>query len=217
VGLTYIFEVSVLVGFFAFLLALIVGLTFLGSRFSRVFLQKIAIVHIVSLASVLLIIYLIGKYVTIPAVMTPMILLFSITPFLEEAAKHLGSVGLIGREFKFSKRDIISFTFFVVLGFVFAENLVYLASGQFSLGVWISRSFFTLIAHVFTALICAHYWWRALSYPLFSARYIMTFLIGFALAGGLHTLYNYLLSQGSILGLIIYAIVGYVLVVVRKE
>jgi hypothetical protein len=60
VGLTYIFassyrenpwfEVSVLVGFFAFLLALIVGLTFLGSRFSRVFLQKIAIVHISSLA-----------------------------------------------------------------------------------------------------------------------------------------------------------------------
>jgi RsiW-degrading membrane proteinase PrsW (M82 family) len=45
----------------------------------------------------------------------------------------------------------------------------------------------------------------------------MTFLIGFALAGGLHTLYNYLLSQGSILGLIIYAIVGYVLVVVRKD
>lgn len=149
--------------------------------------------------------------------MTPMILLFSITPFLEEAAKHLGSVGLIGREFKFSKRDIISFTFFVVLGFVFAENLVYLASGQFSLGVWIGRSFFTLIAHVFTTLICAHYWWRALSYPLFSARYIMTFLTGFALAGGLHTLYNYLLSEGSILGLIIYAIVGYVLVVVRKD
>lgn len=60
VGLTYVFassysenpwfEVSVLVGFFAFLLALIVGLTFLGSRFSRVFLQKIAIVHIASLA-----------------------------------------------------------------------------------------------------------------------------------------------------------------------
>ncbi|MFZ2256471.1 MAG: PrsW family glutamic-type intramembrane protease [Patescibacteria group bacterium] len=105
----------------------------------------------------------------------------------------------------------------MVLGFVFAENLLYLVSGQFSLGTWIWRSFFTLIAHVFTALICAHFWWRALSYPLFSARYIGTFLIGFLLAGGLHTLYNLLLAGGNIIGLLIYVVVGYVLVVVRKN
>ena len=227
VGLTYVFassyresslfEISIFIGFFLFLLLFILGLTLLGSKFSRVFLQKIALLHVVTIAILISVLYLGGKYFPIPEVITPLMLLFFLTPFLEEAVKHLGTVGLIGQDFHFSQKDVISFTFFVVLGFVFAENLLYLASGQFTLGTWIWRSFFTLIAHVFTAIICAHWWWKALSYPLFSARYIGTFVIGFVLAWGLHTLYNSLLAQGSILGIIIYAVVGYVLVVVRKN
>lgn len=227
VGLTYVFassystdslfEVGIFAWFLVVLFLLVLVLTLFGSRFSRVFLQKIAITHITIIGTILVALYFAGRYFPIPGVITPVLLLFFLTPFLEEAAKHLGSVWLIGQEFRFSQRDIVSFTFFVVLGFVFAENLLYLVSGQFSLGTWIWRSFFTLIAHVFTAIICAHWWWKALSYPLFSARYIGTFLIGFLLAGGLHTLYNVLLEQGSLLGLIVYAVVGYVLIVVRKS
>lgn len=227
VGLTYIFfvyqdrgilfEVWLFVGYFFILTCIILALTLLGSRFSRLFLQKIAIVHAVILLLVLWSIYLFRQGSGIISGITPAVMIFLLTPLLEEWAKHLWTVWLIGRDFRFSQKDIVSFTFFVVLGFVFAENLLYLVRGEFSLGVWIWRSFFTLIAHVFAALICAYYWWRALSYPLFSLRYILTFLLGFLLAGGVHMLYNYLIMSGNTIGIILYAVIGYVLVVVRKN
>ncbi len=211
------FEMTIFVWFLFLLFLLVLLLTYFGSRFSRIFLQKIAIIHLLLIWGILFLVYFWSRYFPLPWVMTSVVILFFLTPFIEEAVKHIASIWLIGKDFHFSQKDIASFTFFVVLGFVFAENLLYLISAKFSISTWIWRSFFTLIAHVFTALICAHYWWKALSYPLFSARYIGTFLFGFILAGGLHTLYNFLLEQGSIIGLIIYAVVGYVLVVVRKN
>ncbi len=212
-----IFELGLFIGYFLILTFIILGLTLFGSRFARVFLQKIALVHAILLLIVLLCIYMLRQGGDIIPSITPAIALLLLTPFLEEGAKHLWTVWLMGRDFHFSQKDIISFTFFVVLGFVFAENFLYLVRGDFSLSTWIWRSFFSLVAHVFSALICAHYWWKALSYPLFSLRYILTFIIWFILAGGAHMLYNTLASAGSIVGLIMYAIVGYILVVVRKN
>ncbi len=124
---------------------------------------------------------------------------FLIASFFEEASKHLMSIGLAGQDFRFSKSDILTFTLFSVLGFVFCENIIYLIGGHAPLGEWIYRSIFTLIAHIFAASICAYYWWRALSYQLFSRRYIAFFLLGFLLASGAHTLYNLLLESNSLL------------------
>lgn len=227
VSLTYIFAYSynqdwiyewlILAIFLLILLIVVLILTLFWSRFSRSFLRKIAIVHVIVIWLIIWFVYIIWRYFPIPDVFTPIVILFLLTPILEEAAKHLGSIGLIWHEFRFSQRDILSFTFFVVLWFVFAENLLYLASGKFSLWIWIMRSLFTLIAHVFTALICAHFWWKALSYPLLSLRYVSIFLTWFILAGWLHILYNYLLADGNILGLLLYIIIWYILVIVKKH
>ncbi|MFZ2256472.1 MAG: hypothetical protein WAW59_06625 [Patescibacteria group bacterium] len=40
----------------------------------------------------LILLYFAGRYFPIPGIITPVLLLFFLTPFLEEAAKHLGSV-----------------------------------------------------------------------------------------------------------------------------
>ncbi len=60
------------------------------------------------------------------------IIALAVTPLLissliEESSKHLMSIGLMSQDFAFSRRDVIIFTLFVVLGFVFVENLLYLA------------------------------------------------------------------------------------------
>lgn len=122
------------------------------------------------------------------------------------------SIGLMSQDFAFSRRDIIIFTLFVVLGFVFVENLVYLTVGNLGLSTWIFRSFFSLTAHLLSAVVCAYAWWRALGYEPYSFRYIAIFSTGFAFAVVTHLGYNLILAQGSMIGLFIYMIVGYVIV-----
>jgi RsiW-degrading membrane proteinase PrsW (M82 family) len=85
------------------------------------------------------------------------------------------SIGLMSQDFAFSRRDIIIFTLFVVLGFVFIENLLYLFLSDTGLSTWIFRSFFSLMAHLLASVICAYAWWRALSYEPYSLRYIAIF------------------------------------------
>lgn len=87
-----------------------------------------------------------------------------ISSLIEESSKHLMSIGLMSQDFAFSRRDIVIFTLFVVLGFVFVENLLYLFQTDMRLSTWIFRSFFSLTAHLLSASICAYAWWRALSY-----------------------------------------------------
>jgi RsiW-degrading membrane proteinase PrsW (M82 family) len=60
------------------------------------------------------------------AIIALSILPLLISSLIEESSKHLMSIGLMSQDFAFSRRDIIIFTLFVVLGFVFIENLLYL-------------------------------------------------------------------------------------------
>jgi hypothetical protein len=140
-----------------------------------------------------------------------------VTSLFEESSKHLVSLGLAGQDYRFSRSDIFSFTLFSVLGFVFAENVLYLTATDTAFFDWIYRSIFTLIAHVFAASVCAYFWWKALSYELFSVRYIATFLLGFALAIAAHTLYNIFSVSGSFLLLAIYVILGYMAFIVMGK
>ncbi len=117
------------------------------------------------------------------------------------------SIGLMSQDFAFSRRDIIIFTLFVVLGFVFVENLLYLFAADMSLSTWIFRSSISLMAHLLSAVICAYAWWRALSYEPDSVRYIAIFALGLSLAVLTHLGYNLILREGSILGLAVYMIV----------
>ncbi len=84
-----IFELGLFIGYFLILTCIILGLTLVGSRFSRVFLQKIAIVHAILLVIVLSIIYMFRQGGDIIPSITPAIALLLLTPFLEEGAKHL--------------------------------------------------------------------------------------------------------------------------------
>lgn len=201
---------GVIGGFFLLLYLLIIILTFFGSSYARVFIRKIALLHasimFLSILAMTFMQHIFGEISLVSWVLFP--LLFS--AFLEESAKHLGSIGLIGRDFSFSQKDVILMTFFVVLWFVFAENLLYFFDGRWSLPVWIFRSFFTLLAHIFLASICAYFWWKALSYRLFSLRYVATFFFGFLIASMFHFVYNSFLESGSMIGIFIALAWGYV-------
>lgn len=181
-----------------------------GSPFARWVLQKMAQVHIATI--LLLLIAITTVSVSVPG---SIILILSTFPLLisslvEEWSKHLMSIGLMSQDFRFSRSDIIIFTIFVVLGFVFIENLLYLVQWHFSLSTWVFRSFFSLSAHLLSAIICAYAWWRALSYEPFSWKYIGLFSTGFIIAVIVHLGYNVILSQGSIVGLFLYMTIGYI-------
>jgi PrsW family intramembrane metalloprotease len=143
-------------------------------------------------------------------IVSSMIITFGLLALIEESAKHIGSIGLLSHEFRFSQREIIVFTFFTVLGFVFIENLIYLFRSDLSMSEWIFRSFFTLIAHVFFATIVSYAWWKALAYDLYSLRYIGVLIMGIVIATSLHIIYNIALREGYIMIICLYAIVGYI-------
>ena len=81
---------------------------------------------------------------------------------LEEALKHLSTYATITPN-DTSERDIILFSIYGALGFVFLENILYItgiasthgiASSSY-IGTLISRSIISLLLHVFAALILA--------------------------------------------------------------
>jgi RsiW-degrading membrane proteinase PrsW (M82 family) len=63
-----------------------------------------------------------------------------------------------------------------------------------------------------SASICAYAWWRALSYEPYSIRYITIFATWFIIAVLTHLGYNLILQQGSMIWLLAYMIIGYVVV-----
>lgn len=186
-----------------------------GSSIARWLLKKFTIIN-----SIIIVAVFIGSIMIANSLEWWYILMIAIIPFLlsaliEESSKHLMSIGLMSQDFRFSRSDIIIFTFFVVLGFVFVENLLYLVQviqGKLSLTTWIFRSFFTLIAHLISAIICAYAWWRALSYEPFSYQYIIIFTFWFTLAVMAHLGYNMAMNAGHIIGIYIYMLIGYILI-----
>ena len=119
----HIYIIFVSIGFIAILTMITFFLIYRGSVYARWILQKVAIIN----SWVILILL---TLVSIGSIYIPgsIIILLSITPLLissliEESSKHLMSIGLMSQDFRFSRSDIIIFTTFVVLGFVFIENL----------------------------------------------------------------------------------------------
>ncbi len=134
---------------------------------------------------------------------------YMITATLEESAKHIGYMSTDTSSYE-SKRWMLMMTFFIVLGFAFIENILYLfqfiesdSVGAF-LRSWMMRSIFSLIAHIFVSFVLTYAWWKALSYPLFSLRYISIFILGSVLAIGSHALYNTLIDSESISSILIF-------------
>lgn len=74
-----------------------------------------------------------------------------------------------------------------------------------------SRSIFSLLAHFFAASICVVWWWKALSYRAFSWQYIGLFFVGFASAVLAHTFFNFLIEANSLLGVVVFSAVAYVM------
>ena len=191
-----------------------------GSKYVKVFLRKIALLHTV----IFIILYLVseawssyfeGVVLSSWLPIIAVIIGFLFAAILEESVKHLSSVGLTAREFRFSRRDLLVFSFFISLGFVFLENILYLIS-SFWAGVapliytGISRSFFSLLAHVFSSSICVMLWWKALSYGVFSWRYIALFFSWFLLASISHIVFNTLVTETGYIWIIWYSIVAYI-------
>lgn len=138
---------------------------------------------------------------------------YMITAGLEESAKHIGYISTDTSSYE-SKRWMLMMTFFIVLGFAFIENIMYLFQfiesediGLF-LRSWMMRSLFSLIAHVFVSFLLTYAWWKALSYPFFTFRYGAFFLIGSILAIGWHALYNTLIDSGNIFAILIFVSVA---------
>lgn len=182
-----------------------------GSNIARIMLQKITLVNMNIIIILIWWSLLVSSYFDGWIFLMLSILPLLLSALIEESSKHLMSIGLMSQDFRFSRSDIIIFTLFVVLGFIFIENLLYLFEWEFNLITWIFRSFFSLVAHILSAVICAYAWWKALSYTPFSIQYIGIFALWFLLAVLTHLGYNLILEQGSIIGLGIYVLIAYLL------
>lgn len=196
---------------FVFLLLLSI---FLFSYFSSKIWGKFAKTIVFAHTSIFLllgwVILLLEKFILVPWVVSVFLLSFFSRAIVEEWAKHLSSIGLLWSDFRFSEKDILFFTLFSVLWFVFAENILYYIFSSFSLGTLIMRSFFTIIIHIFAALLCSVFWWKAMSYKFLSLRYIATFVFGCTLAWFVHAVANSILASGSIILLSIMCSVFYI-------
>ncbi len=206
----YIF--LVLVGFVVTIASILFILIQSGSAYARILLQKFALANMIVIFALLIAILVLSSILPWGTIIALSITPLLISSAIEESSKHLMSIGLMSHDFAFSRRDIIIFTIFVVLGFVWIENLLYFFQAHISLSTWIFRSFFSLTAHLLASVICAYAWWRAIAYEPASFRYILIFALWISLAVLTHLGYNMILREGSILWLFIYMIVGYVVV-----
>jgi len=196
-----IFPFGEVVFFFIFIFLVGISIFFSSYSFSRIwgkFARTLLFAHAVVFLLLGWCIFFLEKYIALPWVVSVFILSFFSRAILEEGAKHLSSIGLLWSDFRFSEKDILFFTLFSVLGFVFAENILYLLFSSFSLGTLVMRSFFTIIIHIFAALVCTVFWWKAMSYRFLSLKYIVIFLFGCLLAWLLHAIANSILASGSI-------------------
>lgn len=151
----------------------------------------------------------------IPTNVFPVLIGIIFAATLEEGVKHISSIGLTAREFRFSRRELLIFSFFITLGFVFCENLLYFVLALHSspgtlIAIGFSRSIFSLLAHLLSASICVLFWWKALSYGVFSLRYSIIFILGFIGAVTAHALFNTLIQSNNLLGVILFGGVSYI-------
>lgn len=177
-----------------------------GSLYIRWFLKKSLFLHFFLFLLVLFILFLTSRLLPLnPWDATLLWALFGIflAASLEEWVKHIGSVGLVSKDFRFSKSDFVLFSFFIALGFSAVENLIYLVIAHdnsirsiFFTGTW--RTLFSLPLHIFASGICIVFWWKALSYKPFSLRYSIVFLMGFLLSISIHALYNYSTKESTL-------------------
>ena len=142
-----------------------------------------------------------------------------IPAFFEEISKHFSVLGLLGKSFSFSLRDLTLFTFCVVLGFVFIENILYFFAHGTSVGLSVFRSIFVFSVHLLSSLICTLVWWKSLGEKFGSLRYFLWFVLGILGATLVHTLYNYSISNGNNILFLPYAAAAYGLFVylIKKE
>ena len=189
-----------------------------GSRYIRGFLRRTLLIHIAIFAIILSLWWWIQDIIPVSILSLGFmsgISGFFIAACLEEWVKHVSSIGLTARDFRFSRMDFLIFTFFVTLGFVSVENLIYLIEAYKQWTIWvlttaIYRLLFALPLHIFAASICVVFWWRALSYGFLSWRYILLFASWFILAILVHSLYNLLIERQSIISLVTLVTFGYI-------
>lgn len=181
------------------------------SPFIRWFLRRAVLLHTSIFCIIFFLSLTLSHYLKISHSL--MILLSGIWSILiaasiEEWVKHISTLGLTAKEFRFTRRDFLLFTFFVTLWFATSENAIYLFQ-KIDLSIWsilfigVSRILFSLTLHVFAASICVMMWWKALSYKLFSPEYIALFLSWYLCAILIHGVFNIFLERSYILPLIL--------------
>ncbi len=210
-------QIWAVIGVFLVLGSITWGIILYGSPYIRGFLRRTLSLHIILFSVILYGWGYLREY--IPMSLWALSFFagisgFFIAAYLEEGVKHVSSIGLIAKDFRFSRTDFLIFTFLITLGFVTGENILYFkeayASGIFSvITTGIYRILFALPLHIFAASICVIFWWKALSYRFFSWRYVVFFVSGFIIATMIHSLYNLLIERNSFLLLSIFAGIGY--------
>lgn len=207
-----------LVGVFIFLSLIMVYTIRNGSPYIQWFLYQILGLHFMILF-ILILLWFFGQYLPLfPSIWVLSLgwmIGFFISAYLEEWVKHISSIWLSSRDFRFSRRDLLLFTFFITLGFVMLENILYLMRAYDDgwkniIFTGLYRLFFALPLHVFAASICVMLWWRALSYPLYSLRYIGYFGWWFIIATTVHTLYNQCIDRWYLIPLVVLTGIGYI-------
>jgi len=201
--------VWVFFGFFLVLVAVVFAITFFGSPYARGFLQKITLLHALGMLILGGVIMGISHIITGSSTSAAIMLPIFLAAYFEEASKHLSTVGMLGKDFQFTRRDLAFFSLSVVLGFVFFENMAYFFTHEGGVTLIAYRSLFTLAAHLLSTLVCSWIWWRALSYPFFSLRYTLWFLFGFFLATAIHAVYNISLADGNLIAVVGFLIAAY--------
>ncbi|GAB0174527.1 MAG: hypothetical protein HHAS10_04060 [Candidatus Altimarinota bacterium] len=205
------------VGIFFIIGVLVWWATRKGSPFIRGFLRKAILLHSGIFCFIFIISILLSNFFEVSHSL--MVLLSGvgsvlIAASLEEGVKHISTLGLTAKEFRFTRRDFLLFTFFVTLGFATSENAIYLFQNM-NLSVWsiafigISRILFSLTLHVFAASICVMMWWKALSYKFMSFEYILLFLAGYITAILIHGTFNIFLERSYVLPLVLLTGFGY--------
>lgn len=220
VGATFIFSkffaslnfLGIAILFLSLLGVLYIGiwiLTLFGSVTARGFVRRVSFLHLSAVVFLFFLLFLLIKFLPDSWLLAGILITIFLPAFFEEISKHFSLLGLLGKKFSFSLADLTVFSFCVVLGFVFVENILYFLKFWPSIWLSISRTIFAFATHLLSALIAMLAWWKALSYPLASLRYFAYFSSGFFLATLLHFLYNYSLSSSSTLLLVPYSIAAY--------
>lgn len=198
--------------FFIFL-ALAYGIIFIFSRFksrlASTFIARVSLFHIVCLAFIFAIFFFSGKIFFGNFFLSGIFFAIFLNAFLEEISKHFSSLALLGAKFRFSLRDLLIFAFCSAIGFTFVENFLYFFLGNSSGFSLIFRSIFTFSAHLLSAVICTVFWWKSLSYKIFSWKYFLFFIIWFCFAVGVHAIFNFALSSNFLIILLPYLFVSY--------